>query len=198
MIITRASKVMLAVPVSTDMFTMTKTTRNEEIPLTISSIQNKATDSNPPFTIRKKAPNETDPMHLLLLADPSEQNISTYLHAGETYVAVEVEEIIGVYVLSEIAPTKVEIMNVAVTENQQGKGVGKALIQHAIQTAKNGGMTSVEIGTGNSSIQQLALYQKCGFRMSEIIHNHFVEHYEEPIFENGIQCRDMVRLKLDL
>lgn len=159
---------------------------------------NKVIENNTSFIIRKKAPNETPPMKLLLLADPSEQNISAYLHAGETYVAVEDEEIIGVYVLSEIAPAKAEIMNVAVSENHQGKGIGKALIQHAIQTAKNEGMTSIEIGTGNSSILQLALYQKCGFRMSEIIHNHFVEHYEAPIFEDGIQCIDMVRLKLDL
>ena len=156
------------------------------------------TENNFPFTIRKKAPHENAPMDLLLLADPSEQNISTYLHTGETYVAVEGEAIVGVYVLSNIAPTVVEIMNVAVAENHQGKGLGKALIQHAIQAAKQKGMKSIEIGTGNSSIQQLALYQKCGFRMNEIIHNHFVEHYEEPIFENGIQCRDMVRLKLDL
>ena len=173
-------------------------TRNEEIFLTKSPTQTKASDKNKPFTIRKKAPNENPPMDLLLLADPSEQTISTYLHVGETYVAVDEEEIIGVIVLLEIASTKVEIMNVAVAENQQGKGVGKALIQHAIQTAKHKGMTSIEIGTGNSSIQQLALYQKSGFRMNEIIHNHFKEHYEEPIFENGIQCRDMVRLKRNL
>ena len=158
----------------------------------------RAPENNSHITIRKKAAYEPPPMDLLLLADPSDQNILTYLHAGEIYVAVNEEEIMGVYVLCEITPTKVEIMNVAVAENHQGKGIGKALIQHAIQTAKNEGMTCIELGTGNSSIQQLALYQKCGFRMSEVIHNHFVEHYEEPIFENGIQCRDMVRLKLDL
>lgn len=151
-----------------------------------------------PFIIRKKAAHEDNPMPLLLLADPSEQTIATYLYDGEMYVAVEHEKIIGVYVLSEIAPTTVEIMNVAVAESHQGKGIGKALIHHAVQTAKNGGWSSIEIGTGNSSIQQLALYQKCGFQLNEIIHDHFVKNYEEPIFENGIQCRDMVRLKMNL
>lgn len=34
--------------------------------------------------------------------------------------------------------------------------------------------------------------------MKEIIHDHFVEQYDEPIFEQGIQCRDMVRLSIDL
>lgn len=57
-------------------------------------------------------------------------------------------------------------------------------------------MESIEIGTGNSSIQELALYQKCGFRLKEIIHDYFVDNYDEPIFENSIQCRDMVLLQL--
>lgn len=88
-------------------------------------------------------------------------------------------------------------MNIAVADSHQGKGMGKALVLHAIEVARANGMESIELGTGNSSIQQLALYQKCGFRMQEIIHDHFVEQYDEPIFEQGIQCRDMVRLSID-
>lgn len=69
-------------------------------------------------------------------------------------------------------------------------------MQHAIKSARLLGMESIEIGTGNSSIQELALYQKCGFRLKEIIHDYFVDNYDEPIFENSIQCRDMVLLQL--
>lgn len=83
-------------------------------------------------------------------------------------------------------------------ESWQGKGIGKQLIRHAIAEAKAAGFHTVEIGTGNSSIQQLALYQKCGFRMTSIDHDFFLKHYDEPIFENGIQCMDMVRLSLTL
>ena len=148
------------------------------------------------FIIRKLKHDEKTPMDLLLLADPSEKSILKYIGKSEVYAALENNHIIGVYVLTEIAPKKVELMNVAVAESHQGKGIGKLLVCHAIEVAKTSGRDSIEIGTGNSSIQQLALYQKCGFRMKEIFHDYFVKHYEEPIFENGIQCRDMVRLEI--
>ena len=149
------------------------------------------------LTIRKLAITDKLPIELLLLADPSEKNIVKYVENGEMYVAVDDEVIVGVYVLCEIAPSTVELMNIAVAENHQGKGIGKVLINHAIHIAKEKGMQSIELGTGNSSIQQLAFYQKCGFRMSEIMQDFFVANYDEPIFENGIQCRDMVRFKLE-
>lgn len=147
--------------------------------------------------IRKLQPNEKLPMDLLLLADPSETSIEKYVHKSKIYVAVEDTLVVGVYVLMEFAPGKAEIMNVAVAETHQGKGIGKALVRHAIEEARALGMESIEIGTGNSSIQQLAIYQKCGFRLKEIIHDYFIDNYDEPIFEHGIQCRDMVRLSLN-
>ena len=136
-------------------------------------------------------------MDLLLLADPSEKSIENYIHEGKVFVSVKNSLVVGVYVLTEMTPEKAEIMNVAVAETHQGKGIGKALVQHAIKTARLLGMESIEIGTGNLSIQQLALYQKCGFRLKEIIHDYFIDNYDEPIFENGIQCRDMVRLSVN-
>lgn len=147
--------------------------------------------------IRTLQPNEKLPMDLLLLADPSETSIEKYIHKSKVFVAVEDALVVGVYVLMQTAPGKVEIMNVAVAETHQGEGIGKALVQHTIKSARLIGMESIEIGTGNSSIQQLALYQKCGFRLKEIIHDYFVDNYDEPIFENGIQCRDMVRLEFN-
>ncbi len=32
----------------------------------------------------------------------------------------------------------------------------------------------------------------------EKLEDFFIKHYNEPIFENGIQCRDMVRLNLKI
>ena len=89
-----------------------------------------------------------------------------------------------------------EIINIAVDERIHGRGIGKKLIGDAIQTAKVLGCKSLEVGTGNSSIGQLAFYQKCGFRIDGVIKDFFVDHYEEEIFENGIQCRDMIRLSM--
>lgn len=100
----------------------------------------------------------------------------------------------GVFVLIALNSETVEIKNIALAERERGKGLGKRLVFSALEEAKKLGFSVVEIGTGNSSLAQLALYQKCGFRMKSIDRDFFIRHYEEPIFENGLQCRDMVRL----
>ena len=57
---------------------------------------------------------------------------------------------------------------------------------------------TIEVGTGNSSIGQLSLYQKCHFRIIGVDINFFTKHYTKEIFENGIQCIDMIRLSQEL
>ncbi|MBE5105366.1 GNAT family N-acetyltransferase [Bacillus thuringiensis] len=141
---------------------------------------------------------EALPKSLLLLADPSERQIDAYVERGLTYVAIQEDEVIGVYVLLETRPKTMEIMNIAVVEHMQGKGIGKKLLKHAKEAAKEYGMSKLEIGTGNSSVSQLALYQKCGFRIFSIDFDYFSKHYEEEIIENGIVCRDMIRLAMEL
>ncbi|MGE7882565.1 GNAT family N-acetyltransferase [Bacillus sp. NPDC094077] len=141
---------------------------------------------------------EALPKSLLLLADPSERQIDAYVERGLTYVAIQEDEVIGVYVLLETRPKTMEIMNISVVEHMQGKGIGKKLLKHAVETAKKYGMSKLEVGTGNSSVSQLALYQKCGFRIFSIDFDYFSKHYEEEIVENGIVCRDMIRLAMEL
>src|SRR5699024_11089690 len=131
---------------------------------------------------------------LLLSADPSREIVEEYVGRGECFIAEIEHQIIGVYVLLPTRPETVELVNVAVVEEAQDKGFGKRLVLDAIRAAKARGYKTIEIGTGNSSIGQLALYQKCGFRIIGIDINFFVRHYSEDIFENGIQCRDMIRL----
>ena len=147
--------------------------------------------------IRMLKDGEQPPWNLLLLADPSKDLVSKYLDKSFCYVVEsENEGTIGVIVLVPISNHIIEIMNLAVDESYQGKGVGTLLLKHGIQTAAEKGYNRVEIGTGNSSINQLALYQKVGFRIIGIDHDFFIRNYEEPIFENGIQCRDMIRLSM--
>ncbi|TGL64218.1 GNAT family N-acetyltransferase [Leptospira sarikeiensis] len=149
--------------------------------------------------IRKLSSNETPPMDLLLLADPNESIVRAYWDRAECYILEsEKSEVLGVYVLLKTRPGTYEIINVAVKETEQGKGFGKKLVLHAISQAKENGIHSLEIGTGNAGIGQLSLYQKCGFRITGIDFDFFTKNYPEPIYENGILCRDMIRMSLDL
>ncbi|OBZ15068.1 acetyltransferase [Bacillus sp. FJAT-27264] len=148
--------------------------------------------------IRKMGPHEAPPMELLLLADPSVSVIEGYIERGECYIALVELEIVGVYVLLPTRPGTAELVNIAVVEHLHGQGIGKQLVQHAIATAKAQGYKIIEIGTGNSSLHQLGLYQKCGFRIIGVDRDYFIRHYPEVIFENGLQCIDMIRLAQDL
>ncbi|WP_053365609.1 GNAT family N-acetyltransferase [Bacillus sp. FJAT-27245] len=148
--------------------------------------------------IRKLERRERPPMELLLLADPSEELVKEYVSKGNCFVAEAEGETIGAYVLLKAGAGTVELKNIAVAEHLHSRGIGKALVLDAIRTAKSLGFKSIEVGTGNSSIGQLALYQKCGFRIERVVRDHFVENYKEEIFENGIRCMDMIRLSQTL
>ncbi|WP_174842636.1 GNAT family N-acetyltransferase [Sporosarcina luteola] len=150
------------------------------------------------LSIRKLQPQETPPYDLLLLADPSRELVNAYIAEGECYIAEEQNDSIGVFVMVPLTNGTVEIKNIAVREDKQGHGIGRKLLQEAIEIAKSNGYKSIEIGTGNSSIDQLALYQKCGFRISDIIKDFFVQYYDEVIMENGIQCKDMILLRMEI
>lgn len=148
--------------------------------------------------IRKLQPDEAPPMDLLLLADPSRKIIEAYLTRAECFVMENQNQLIGAYMLLPTRPETVELVNIAVQIKFQNKGIGKQLIRHALERAKEQGFQMLEVGTGNSSMSQLAFYQKCGFRITGVDKDFFIEHYEEELMENGIPCRDMIRLSKSL
>ncbi|WP_391559177.1 GNAT family N-acetyltransferase [Robertmurraya sp.] len=148
--------------------------------------------------IRKLNTGESVPFDLLLEADPSRKIVEEYIRRGDCYIAEDSNTVVGVYVLLPTRPETVELVNLSVIESEQGKGLGKKLVLHAIQKAIDRGFQRIEIGTGNSSIGQLALYQKCGFRIVGVDVDFFSKNYPEEIYENGIHCRDMIRLSRDL
>lgn len=150
------------------------------------------------MVIRTLRKDEQPPWSLLLLADPSIEMASAYLKDSFCLVAELDSSVLGIIVLLPKSVVDMEIMNIAVDENMQGKGIGRELIKHGIEAAKYKGFRRVEIGTGNSSIGQLALYQKSGFRIIEIDHDYFIRNYPDPIYENGIQCRDRINLLLEI
>jgi ribosomal protein S18 acetylase RimI-like enzyme len=150
------------------------------------------------LTIRRLEPGEPPPWELLLLADPSRRQVEAYLADGICYVAALADTIVGEFVLVAIGPRIHELVNIAVAEGYQGRGWGKLLVRAAIAEAKQLGAATLEVGTGNSSLQQLALYQKCGFRIVGVRPDFFKDHYAAEIYENGIRCLDMIRLSLSL
>lgn len=134
---------------------------------------------------------------LLLLADPSEQSIFSYLNRGHLLVAELNGRTIGVAHLDPLADGGVELKNLAVVEDLQGQGYGKALMQQVVAFCRQRGYKSILVGTGNSSLGNLAFYQKLGFRLVGVKRDFFLS-YPQPIYENGLRCLDLVLLELPL
>lgn len=137
------------------------------------------------------------PRELLILADPSPALVESYIHGGHGLLAEHQGTTVGVAVLLDTRPHTMELVNLAVRESLQGRGIGQALLHESLAYARVHGARTVEVGTGNSSIGQLALYQKAGFRIVGVERDFFTRHYPEPIYENGILCRDMIRLSIN-
>jgi len=135
---------------------------------------------------------------LLLLADPNPDAVASYSTSGHCFAAFVDGRLTGAAVLADSVPGTLEIKNIAVAPECQGRGFGKCLLEFLIQEARAREYTCMIVSTGNSSLGPLALYQKAGFRLVGITPDFFTEHYPEPIEEHGIRCRDRIQLHLDL
>lgn len=137
------------------------------------------------------------PQKLLLEADPSIERVNQYLEDSLCYVAVIQKEIVGVCVLNPVDKNRIELFNIAVLPENQKSGIGSQLLQFVLDSVREKNFESVELGTGTFGYQ-LTFYQRFGFRVDSILKDHFINNYDEPIFENGIQLKDMLRLILKL
>lgn len=134
------------------------------------------------------------PLNLLTLADPSPERIQSYLKGSTVFLGEDAGTIIAVAVLQR-KDHEIELMNIAVAEQYQGRGFGQQMLTHVRAFAESRGATRLNVGTGNSSIRQLEFYQKCGFRITGVITD-FFRTDSPPIIENDIRCLDMILLSL--
>lgn len=138
------------------------------------------------------------PRDLLLLADESEESVADYIGRGVCCVARQGEQVLGEYVLLHTRPFTAEIVNIAVVPEYQRRGIGTALIRHAVAAALKAGFRRLEIGTADRGAGQIALYERCGFVRCGVDRDYFRRYYPRPVYENGVECRDMVRLGMEL
>jgi len=148
--------------------------------------------------IRQLQKDEEIPYNLLLLADETIEAINKYINDSEIFVFEMDNETIAVYVLQEISNDTIEIKNIAVDTKHQGRGIGKLLLRDAISRAKAKGSKTIVIGTGDTAPKQLHLYQKEGFEIFDIKKSFYLDNYPNPIYENGVQLKDMIMLKKEL
>lgn len=141
---------------------------------------------------------ENYPYHLLLLADETIEAINKYLFQSDVYLAIHEERPVGVFCLYPIDAHTTEIKNIAIDKDHQRLGIGSYLLAEAARLAKAQAYKVLIVGTPDGAIPQIAFYKKNGFIPYSIRKNFFLENYELPIYENGIQLKDMLMLKKNL
>ena len=151
-----------------------------------------------PITITKLNRDDKIPYELLLLADPSKDLVDEYLKQSEIFTARKNDETPGVVVLFPLTTETVEIKNIAVKPAFKGLGIGSYLIENVIQIASHNTQKSICIGTANSSVGQLYLYQKPGFEITEINKDYFTKNDADPIYEHCIQAKHKLMLTRQL
>jgi GNAT superfamily N-acetyltransferase len=139
-----------------------------------------------------------DVIPVLLLAEGSERALRwSIAHLADTVYRMDADgELVGAATIRWHSEP-CEIMELAIVEERQGLGLGKRFVAWLIDEARRRRKKQMLVGTANSSIQNIAFYQKCGFRLDHIRHDYF-RYYREPMYENGIQIQDMLVFRHDL
>jgi len=151
------------------------------------------------ITIREARPDEIEALiPLLRQAEESERALRWSLAnlSDAVYRADDDDQLIGAATMQWRADP-CELIELAVAPERQGQGVGRAIVTWLLAEARRRGKRQMLVGTANSSIGNIAFYQKCGFRMDHVRKDYFW-YYREPRYENGIRIRDMIVFRHDL
>ena len=144
----------------------------------------------------REVENKREYLPLLLLADEQENMIDLYLDRGTMFVLEEDGIIKGECVVTDEGTGVLEIQNLAVTQEYQGKGYGRQLIEYVVNHYKDR-YEVLQVGTGDSPLT-VPFYEHCGFVQHHVIKNYIVDHYDQPIYEGGKQLIDKVYLRMKL
>ena len=145
--------------------------------------------------IREVTENKKQYISLLLLADEQEDMIDRYLDKGIMYV-LDDKGIKGECVVTDEGNGVLEIKNIAVLPECHGKGYGRILIEYIAERYRSQ-FSVLQAGTGDSPLT-IPFYEKCGFVRHHTVENFFIDNYDHPIIEAGIQLIDMVYLRRTL
>lgn len=131
-------------------------------------------------------------LDLLLDADPYEPMLDLYLEKGEMFVLYKDKVPVSECVLLERADGEMELKNLATAPAFQRRGYARRLVEAMVKRYA-GRYRYLYVGTSNP-----AVYQPMGFEYAYTVKNFFVDHYPEPIIDEGVRCVDMIYLRRPL
>ena len=92
---------------------------------------------------------------------------------------------------SDVPTEESEIILLAVSPSRRGQGIGKWIVAALLDEARRRSVRVLLVGTGSLSLDNIAFYQKCGFRMSHVRRDYF-DYIQPPLAIDGVTLRDMI------
>lgn len=137
---------------------------------------------------------------LFALAEDSPQRLEASIDRGRVLVARDNGQIAGYLQLVDSGTGEAELGSMAVAEQHQGKGFGRALVLRAIAECRSEGIHTLLVATASADIGNLRFYQRLDFRMLRIERDAFTaaDGYADELSIDGIPVRDRVWLALTL
>jgi lactoylglutathione lyase len=132
---------------------------------------------------------------LFAMAEDSASRLDTYLDAGEVLVAVVDDRVVGHLQLIDA-----EIKNMAVQPSYRGRGIGRRLVEAAVELVRARDRSTLAVATAAADVDNLRFYQRAGFRLRSVERDAFTPAtgYAPQSSPAGIELRDRVWLDLDL
>ena len=93
---------------------------------------------------------------------PMGADFDALIRAGEVWVATDQGRVVGVLVL-RLQDTALLLESVAVDPAHQRRGIGRSLIDHAEQVARDAGLGAVDLYTNAHMTENLLLYPSLGY-----------------------------------
>jgi GNAT superfamily N-acetyltransferase len=128
-------------------------------------------------------------------ADDSEELLNAYIDLGRLWIARAAGgEVIGHLQAVPHDEHVWEVTNTAVVESQRGRGVGRALLERAVDETRAAGARRLILATGAADVGNLRFYQRCGFRMTHVVQDVFTpaNGYPPGLEVDGIPLLDQV------
>jgi ribosomal protein S18 acetylase RimI-like enzyme len=139
-----------------------------------------------------------DVQQLTVILQDADEDVERIISAVEddvnaSYLALYDQIAVGAVVM-HWHPEESEILYIAIDKAYRGQGYGKVCIAQIREEARTRHVRSLVVGTANSSLDNIAFYQKCGFTMDTIRKGYF-SYLPTPVYEDGILMRDMLVLR---
>ena len=137
-------------------------------------------------------PDLEDLIALLHDAEEDDQRTRAALtnRAYQTYTGWLDGRLVGAAIVDWRPGLDSEILYIAVHEDQRGSGYGRQILEHVTAELPRHGQRLI-VGTANSSLDNIAFYQRCGFRMSAVKRDYF-SYIDPGVTEFNIPLRDMI------